>query len=253
MNNWVKKNYCHSFSSGQQFMINPSAWLFKYGFGKRQPTNSAMQRGKTSEFVTYYLMQRESKFKEHKTVEDITDWHFKRNKYAYNQDEVFNSIEIAKQFKKALQDRQLTQIQDYQDKRFVEGKEYGLEYPIVSYTDFGFKDLIVDTKATLRCPSKPSLSHVRQQCLYSKLYNKKTSILYATPKKYFYADIMQGEVEQGFNECITVFKNIENYLKICDTIEKAVMITPLNTDDYYFNTKQKEEATKQWQTIINKK
>ena len=50
----------------------------------------------------------------------------------------------AKQFKKALQDRQLTQIEDYQGKRFVEGKEYGLEYPIVSYTDFGFKDLIVD-------------------------------------------------------------------------------------------------------------
>ncbi len=111
----------------------------------------------------------------------------------------------------------------------------------------------MDTKATLKCPTNPKRSHIRQQCLYSKLYNQKTSILYATPKKYNFIDIMQGEVEQGFNECITVFKNIENYLKICDTIEKAVMITPLNTDDYYFNTKQKEEATKQWQTIINKK
>ena len=49
-----------------------------------------------------------------------------------------------------------------------------------------------------------------------------------------------------------VFKNIENYLKVCDTVEKAVMITPLNTDDYYFNNNMKQEAQKQWTKMINK-
>ena len=68
MSDWLKKNYCHSFSAGQQFMINPSAWLYKYGFGYSQPTNPAMQRGKTSEFVTYYVMKRENQFKEHKPI-----------------------------------------------------------------------------------------------------------------------------------------------------------------------------------------
>ena len=43
MNKWIKEEYCHSFSGGQKFMINPSAWLFQYGFKHRQPTNSAMQ------------------------------------------------------------------------------------------------------------------------------------------------------------------------------------------------------------------
>ena len=88
--------------------------------------------------------------------------------------------------------------------------------------------------------------------MYSKLYDKPTSILYATPKRYNFVDILQGEVEQGFQECIDTFKNIENYLKVCDTLDKAVMITPLNTDDYYFNNNMKQEARKQWQKIINK-
>ena len=252
MNKWIKEGYCHSFSGGQKFMINQSAWLYQYGFKHRQPTNGAMQRGLTSEFITYYVMKRENQFKEHKPIEDITDWHFKRNLFAYDVDEVQNSIAISKQFKKALQERQLTKINHYQKKIVVDGKDYGLEYPIVAYTDFGFDDRIVDTKATLKCPTNPKTSHIRQQCLYSKLYDTPTSILYATPKKYNFVDIMQGEVEQGFQECNNTFKNIENYLKVCDTLEKAVMITPLNTDDYYFNNNMKQEARKQWQKIINK-
>jgi len=249
LNEWIKDGYCHSFSGGQKFMINPSAWLYQYGFKHRQPTNPAMQRGKTSEFVTYYVMKRQSEFKEHKSIEEITEWHFKKNIHAYNKEECLNSIEIAKNFQQALQERQLTRIEKYQEKVVVDGSKYGLNYPIVAYTDFTFPDLIVDTKATLRMnPAKRS--HIRQQCLYSKLYNKPTAILYATPKKYKFEDIQQGEVEDGFQECISTFKNIENYLKVCDTIEKAVMITPLNTDDYYFDYNMKQEAKKQWQTIL---
>ena len=85
------------------------------------------------------------------------------------------------------------------------------------------------------------------------LYNKPTSILYATPKRYKYFDILPGEVDEGFQECINTFKNIENYLKVCDTLDKAVMITPLNTDDYYFDNNMKQEAKKQWTKIIQKK
>ena len=249
MSDWLKKNYCHSFSAGQQFMINPSAWLYKYGFGYSQPTNPAMQRGKTSEFVTYYVMKRESDFKEYVNIDKITDWHFSKNKFAYDKDEVNNSIAISKQFKTALQERQLTRIEKYQEKVVMDGSKYGLKYPIVCYTDFTFPDLIVDTKAVMRM-NPPKKSHIRQQCLYSKLYNKPTSILYATPKKYSFCDILEGEVEQGFEECINTFKIIENYVNVCDTIEKAVMITPLNTDDYYFDYNMKQEAKKQWQTIL---
>jgi len=253
MNKWIKEEYCHSFSGGQKFMINPSAWLFQYGFKHRQPTNPAMQRGKTSEFVTYYIMKREKEFKKHRSIEDITDWHFKQNIFAYDKDEVLNSIEISKQFKYALQERQLTNIEKYQEKIVVDGKKYGLEYPIVCYTDFTYPNLIVDTKATLKCPSVAKKSNIRQQCLYSKLYDKPTSILYATPKRYKYFDILPGEVDEGFQECINTFKNIENYLKVCDTLDKAVMITPLNTDDYYFDNNMKQEAKKQWTKIIQKK
>ena len=249
LNEWIKDGYCHSFSGGQKFMINPSAWLYQYGFKHRQPTNPAMQRGKTSEFVAYYIMKRQSEFKEHKSIEEIAEWHFKKNIHAYTKEECYNSIEIAKNFQQALQERQLTRIEKYQEKVVVDGSKYGLNYPIVAYTDFTFPDLIVDTKATLRMnPAKRS--HIRQQCLYSKLYNKPTAILYATPKKYKFEDILQGEVEDGFQECISTFRNIENYLKVCDTIEKAVMITPLNTDDYYFDYNMKQEAKKQWQTIL---
>lgn len=57
----------------------------------------------------------------------------------------------------------------------MDGSKYGLKYPIVCYTDFTFPDLIVDTKAVMRM-NPPKKSHIRQQCLYSKLYNKPTSI-----------------------------------------------------------------------------
>jgi hypothetical protein len=250
LNQWIKDGYCHSFSGGQKFMINQSAWLYQYGFKHSQPTNPAMQRGKTSEFVTYYIMKRQSEFKEHKPIEQIAEWHFKKNIHAYNEEECFNSIEIAKNFHQALQERQLTRIEKYQEKVVVDGSKYGLNYPIVAYTDFTFPNLIVDTKATLRLGSAKR-SHIRQQCLYSKLYEKPTSILYATPKKYKFEDVLPGEVEDGFQECISTFKNIENYLKVCDTIEKAVMITPLNTDDYYFDYNMKQEAKKEWRTILN--
>ena len=240
--------FIHSHSSANQFMANKSAWLYKYAFKGKFPTWGAMARGLTSEIGAYYILDRSTKFKE-RDSEKFMRRYFKKKSFIPNQTEEDNSIKIAENFVKGLQERQLTKVKSYQDKFIIEPEEakkkYGLKYGILGYTDFTFDNVIVDTKAKARLDPIRA-GEIRQQALYSKMMGKKCAILTATPKKYRFDDILPVDVEQGFEESIMLFKTIEKFMELIPTKEDAVKITPLNTDDWYFDDASRKVAKEIW-------
>lgn len=242
----------HSFSSVGKFINNPSAWLCHYALGLRSPSTPAMVRGNVSEFGAYYKLKRASQIKSDKLCSKLLKWKFDRNKFVDGKGELQNSIAIADVFTKFLQDRQLTRVVSYQKE--ISQTIQGLSYPVRAFTDFEFDNIIVDAKSTMRMPSAPKVDHIRQQALYSKLYNKPTALLYATPKKTMYYQLEQNDIEDGYNQMLSYFKSLENYIKRCNnSLEEAIKTTPLYTDPnpFAWDINIKQEAEKIWQKVNN--
>ena len=243
------ERYTHSYSSANSFMDNKSAWILRYILKHSTPTYPAFGRGLSAEFGAYATLKRMSQFKDTKSIDKLIKWYFgkrvtlpKTDKYYQ---EVDNAIAIAKQFVTALQEKQLTRIKHYQRKLVVEGKKYGLKYDIIMYTDFGFDNVIIDTKAKTKL-MPCSKGEIRQQALYSKLSGEKCVILTATPKKFRFDEVLPNDVEQGFEECLSLFKTIENFLDVCKDKHDAIKITPLNTDGWMFDDYTRKKAKEIW-------
>ena len=101
-------------------------------------------------------------------------------------------------------------------------------------------------------PKKPKIDHLRQQALYSVLHDKPISLLYCSPKKTLWYDLTKQDVKNGYKELTRDFKSLENYIDMCDNdIEKAIKITPLNTDPspFYWDSNIKSAAIKVWENI----
>ena len=246
----IKEDFRHSFSSVGKFISNPSAWLCHYGLGLRSPTTPAMVRGNVSEFGAYYKLKRASQIKSDELCSKLLKWKFDRNKFVDGKGELQNSIAISDVFTKFLQDRQLTRVVSYQKE--VSKKVDGLDYAIRGFTDFEFDNIIVDAKSTMRMPSSPKVDHIRQQALYATLYNKKTALLYASPKKTMYYELEENDIKDGYSEILSHFKSLEKYIKRCNnSLEEAIKTTPLYTDPnpFAWDINIKQEATKIWQKV----
>ena len=246
----ISEDFKHSYSSVSKFKKNPSEWLMHYGFGMRSPSTPAMTRGTLAEFGTYYRIKKGMAGLDGQGFEGLIKWRFKKMKYLNAEKEIDNAIQIALAFEKQLYERQLRRIVSYQ--REEQKKVDDLKYPIRMFTDFEFDNIIVDTKATLRMPSYPRVDHLRQQSLYATLYEKPTALLYATPKKTLWYELTKEEIKTGYEENIRDFIALENYIKACDnSLEKAVQITPLNTDPnpFEWDDNIKKEAIKIWQKM----
>jgi len=249
----IKEDFKHSFSSASKFVKNPSEWICHYGLGLRSPSNPAMTRGNLAEFGTYYKIKKGMNGKDGKAFSKLIEHRFKKLKFLDAEKEIKNAIDIAVHFEKILYERQLRDIKSYQREEVK--KVEGLKYPVRMFTDFEFENLIVDAKSTLRLPSSPKIDHIRQQGLYSKLYEKPTALMYATPKKSLFYELTQFDVESGYNEALNHFKSLENYIIRCNnSLEEAIKITPLYTDPnpFAWDYNIKQEAEKIWQKVMLK-
>ena len=250
LKNIIKSDFKHSFSSINKFKHNPSEWLVHYGLGLRVPSSPAMVRGNLAEFGAYYKIKRGMSQKNDKHFEKLLTHRFKKNNFFNAEEELYNSINIAKMFEEKLYERQLRNIISYQKEK-VENIE-GLKHPVRLFTDFEYENLIVDLKSTLRLPKKPKIDHLRQQALYSVLHDKPISLLYCSPKKTLWYDLTKQDVKNGYKELARDFKSLENYIDMCDNdIKKAIKITPLNTDPspFYWDSNIKSAAIKVWENI----
>ena len=209
-----------------------------------------MVRGNVSEFGAYYKLKRASQIKSDELCSKLLKWKFDRNKFVDGKGELQNSIAISDVFTKFLQDRQLTRVVSYQKE--VSKKVDGLDYAIRGFTDFEFDNIIVDAKSTMRMPSSPKVDHIRQQALYATLYNKKTALLYASPKKTMYYELEENDIKDGYSEILSHFKSLEKYIKRCNnSLEEAIKTTPLYTDPnpFAWDINIKQEAIKIWQKV----
>ena len=244
------KTYRHSFSSVNKFSKNPSAWLCHYALGIKTPVNAFMTRGTLAEKGAYWLIKRESKMLSIENYEKNIKRLFEKSKFLNAEKEIENAIGCGRQFMKALYERQLRIVVSYQKEKRTDLTEYGLKYKILTFTDFEFDNVIIDTKSKMRL-IQPYPHEIRQQCLYSKVYGKPTALLIATPKKYAFHEILPSDVEPNFQHLLTQLKALENFIDMCDNdITKAIKNTSLNTDDFYWNDNTKMEANKVWQQII---
>ena len=153
---------------------------------------------------------------------------------------------IACNFVKAL--KEFGQPLTYQNKLLKQVD--GLNREIVGYTDFGYENLYIDTKATLRCPSNIfghfQAGHVRQQAVYAKLSGKKVALLYATPTKFALYHVPQQLIDRAWATIFGAFQAIEQLDNMFTTPEQVTKIIPLNPDSFYFNDETYEIAQEKW-------
>ena len=230
----MKIEYRHSASKTNTFIDSPPFWIINELFGFESEPNARMVMGLTAEDAAYHALTNQI------TDEDtITDYATK--KYLEHgletTDECGWSGLIAYKFVENLPE--FGEIVSFQNEKQISGKKYGLKYDVVGKTDFEFKDVIVDTKATAYIRRLkaghvdpkwyPKAADVRQQCLYRDLFGKETMLLYCSPKDQYCVDMVEYD---QLNVLINAMKHIEHIFDICKTKEDVVRIFPLVCDNF---------------------
>ena len=226
--------YRHSASKTNTFIDSPAFWVINELFDFESDPNARMVMGLTAEDAANHALENQI------TDEDtITDYSTK--KYLEHGLETTEECEwsgiIANTFVQNL--REFGDVVSFQNEIQVPGKKYGLKYDIIGKTDFEFKDVIIDTKATayirrLKAGNVdpkwyPKAADVRQQCLYRELFGKETMLMYCSPKDEYCVDMTERD---ELKVLLDAMKHIEAILDICKTKEDVVRITPLVCDNF---------------------
>ena len=104
--------------------------------------------------------------------------------------------------------------------------------PIKGWVDMSFEDTDVDLKTTMRCPSKPDSSHVRQVSLYRAARNKKGALLYVTDKRNAYFDVTDEMMAKGISELEDAAKKVFKLLGAFANSDDILAVLPIDWDDY---------------------
>ncbi len=234
----MKVEYRHSASKTNTFIDSPPFWIINELFGFESEPNARMVMGLAAEDAAHHAISNQitdqdsitdysvRKYIEHKGItgdENECDW----------------SGIIANKFVENL--KEFGEVVSFQNEKQISGEKYGLKYDVIGKTDFEFKDVIVDTKATAyirRLKSKgnivdpkwyPKPADIRQQCLYRDLFGKETMLLYCSPKDVYCVDMVERD---ELSVLINDMKHIEHILEICKTKDDVVRIFPLICDNF---------------------
>ena len=232
----MKVEYRHSASKTNTFIDSPSFWIINELFGFESEPNARMVMGLAAEDAAHHALSNQitdqdsitdysvRKYIEHKGItgdENECDW----------------SGIIANKFVENL--AEFGEIVSFQNEKQISGEKYGLKYDVVGKTDFEFKDVIVDTKATAYIRRLkaghvdpkwyPKPADIRQQCLYRDLFGKETMLLYCSPKDVYCVDMVERD---ELSVLINAMKHIEHILEICKTKDDVVRIFPLICDNF---------------------
>ena len=230
----MKIEYRHSASKTNTFIDSPPFWIINELFGFESEPNARMVMGLAAEDAAHHALSNQI------TDQDsITE--YAKKKYLEHPVDEANECEwsgiIANKFVENLPE--FGEIVSFQNEKQISGKKYGLKYDVVGKTDFEFKDVIVDTKATAYIRRLkaghvdpkwyPKAADVRQQCLYRDLFGKETMLLYCSPTDNYAVDMVERD---ELNVLINAMKHIEHILDICKTKEDVVRIFPLVCDNF---------------------
>jgi len=250
----MKIEYRHSASKTNTFIDSPPFWIINELFGFESEPNARMVMGLAAEDAAHHALSNQI------TDQDSIIEYSKKKYLEYPVDEVTEcewSGIIANKFVENL--KEFGEVVSFQNEKQISGKKYGLQYDVVGKTDFEFKDVIVDTKATayirrLKAGNVdpkwyPKAADVRQQCLYRDLFGKETMLLYCSPKDNYAVDMTERD---ELKTIITAMKHIENILDLCNSKDDVVRIFPLICDNFRWKgTPTAEEFAKEiWTNIL---
>jgi len=230
----MKIKYRHSASKTNTFIDSPPFWIINELFDFESGPNARMVMGLAAEDAAHYALSNQI------NDQDIITDYAKKKYLEYDVDEASEcewSAIIANKFVENLPE--FGEIVSFQNEKQIPGDKYGLKYDVVGKTDFEFKDVIVDTKATAYIRRLkaghvdpkwyPKAADVRQQCLYRDLFEKETALLYCSPKDVHMVDMVDRD---HLKDLIDAMKHIEHILEICKTKDDVVRIFPLVCDNF---------------------
>jgi len=234
----MKVEYRHSASKTNTFIDSPPFWIINELFDFESEPNARMKMGLTAEDAAHYAISNQIN-DENNIAKDARIQYVNKHQGVQTDDECEWSGIIAYKFVENL--AEFGEVVSFQNEKQISGEKYGLKYDVIGKTDFEFKDVIVDTKATAyirRLKSKgnivdpkwyPKPADIRQQCLYRDLFGKETMLLYCSPKDVYCVDMVERD-ELGV--LINAMKHIEHILEICKTKDDVVRIFPLICDNF---------------------
>ena len=239
----LPEKYKHSATSANMFLASPSHFIWRYGFNEKEPANGRMNMGLASEYAAYEALMGSYDDKRSTEAAIAKFDELQEGEVTPERDYVGP---VTVNFLHHL--RKLGEPLTYQSMLKMSVPELGRE--VVGYTDFGYDNLLIDTKATLRCPTNINTqftaSAVRQQAVYSKITGKDVALLYATPQKYEYFPVAPAQIEAGWNVMVGAWKRIERLDKMCPTPEAATELIPLNPDSFYWKDATYNQANERW-------
>jgi len=232
----MKVEYRHSASKTNTFIDSPPFWIINELFDFESEPNARMKMGLTAEDAAHHAISNQIN-DENNIAKDARIQYVNKHQGAQTDDECEWSGIIAYKFVENL--AEFGEVVSFQNEKQISGKKYGLQYDVVGKTDFEFKDVIVDTKATAYIRRLkaghvdpkwyPKPADIRQQCLYRDLFGKETMLLYCSPKDVYCVDMVERD-ELGV--LINAMKHIEHILEICKTKDDVVRIFPLICDNF---------------------
>jgi hypothetical protein len=239
----LRETYRHSASSATTYATRPSEWLARYGFGLYGEDTARTAMGRAAEHGCAMAL-----------LHDLTDdegaalaiREFDQLMKGEVTEEREASGRIARRFLAQL--RPLGRPQSYQEETIVKGERFGLRYPIKIVTDFRYEDLIVDTKATLRCPTACGIreaKHVLQVSCYGRIAERAAALLYCSPSRTFFHVPGSEDLKAGWEEMLGLFRRIERLDALCATPEDALAVIPF-ADEHWYDAKQRARAKQLW-------
>jgi hypothetical protein len=235
--------YRHSPSSGNLYREAPDAFIWRYGFGKKDDKNGKMAAGNAVEFAVAQVLL--GVCPEPKMIELALAEFDKQmqGEATPERDDVEPLCKNALEGLRAI-DRPLLTYQSAH--RLQPGEKFGLNYAVSAYTDYGFEHLTVDCKVTWRLPSEPKFSHICQLGTYHALTGKPQALLYVTPKKRTRMEIPEADLKRGFATMMASWLCIENLARRFNRPEDAVSVLPHNPDSFYWSDAARKEAAAVW-------
>jgi hypothetical protein len=233
----LKKDYCHSASSANAFIDSPAYWVITKLYDFEGPVNARMCMGTAAEHAANEAMS--DMHMDQSQVQKITEAKFDeetKNEFKDAPEREW-AVDISMRFVQNL--GEFGEVVSYQKETIT--KHDSLKYPIKTLTDFEFKDVIVDTKATayLKRLKKgtldpnwyPKAADVRQQLLYQLIRNKPTMLLYASRSDHEAIDMVDRDMSM-LKQLIHAMQTIEHITSIAKTKEDIIRMFPLNMDNF---------------------
>lgn len=234
--------YRHSPSSGNLYREAPDAWLWRYGFGKRDERTARMAMGVAAEYGVSIAL-----------TSDASDDDAAAAAIAEFDKLMAGEVSAERDAAGAICRQMLAVLRPLGKPLSLQavhalatGERYGFAYPVKAVTDLGYEDFYIDLKATMACPSAPKFGHVAQVGTYEALTGKPQKLLYATPKRAALYDVSPEDSAHGWAVMKAAWRRIEALAQQFRRPEDAASVIPFNPDSFYWADAAKAEAATAW-------